>query len=510
MLSAVAEVEPNDTFQTAQAVTIASGDVNLLTADDWLNITGAVSTPGDEDFFTFTIASASGVFFDIDARDVQAAGNLNSSLALFDAQGNAISGATNSQSYSFFNYHAPASSTNGGTTQDAALYEDLQPGTYAIRVSALGATSGDYRLLMLADSNYSTTVPVFNSLPGSADTFYLDFNGHSATNDGWTNGTYTAAPYNFDSNPSTFSPAERLAMQNVWRTVSEDYSPFNINVSTVVPPNFNNGAALRMVVTSSAGSIVGQSANTLGVSFENSYAGAGVNTAFVFQGSFSAYSAGGISGRIVASAIEQGNTAAHEFGHTVGLDHYSSYVSTTANAIMATPDLGLDRETWQNATNVNGVNQDDVAIIASPINTFGYRTDDHGDTLSAATPLSPDSQGFSASGVIERLTDADYFSFTLTAATAGDITVRADVNETFNDLNSKLRLFNASGVCWPATTPPGRSIPPSRNRCLREPTTSKSAATAPPAKKGNTASSSRRPPLRRRSPTTSATRPPPI
>ena len=38
-----------------------------------------------------------------------------------------------------------------------------------------------------------------------------------------------------------FSPGERLAIRNVWRTTAEDFSPFAINVTTVEPASFGDG-----------------------------------------------------------------------------------------------------------------------------------------------------------------------------------------------------------------------------------------------------------------------------
>src|SRR5439155_25225200 len=113
---------------------------------------------------------------------------------------------------------------------------------------AFSNTTGPYLLRLLADPNYTTTVPAFDSNSGAADTLYLDFDGHSAT-DTW--GTYTALPFDFSDNGSEFSPGERLAIRNIWRVIAEDYSPFAINVSTVSPAAFANAVAFRMVFTNS-------------------------------------------------------------------------------------------------------------------------------------------------------------------------------------------------------------------------------------------------------------------
>src|SRR5204862_3905073 len=75
-------------------------------------------------------------------------------------------------------------STATATSFDASLYMDLSAGTYYVRVASFNsASTGNYQLKLTADSSYTSTPPVFNSNFGADDTFYLDFDGHSATGD---------------------------------------------------------------------------------------------------------------------------------------------------------------------------------------------------------------------------------------------------------------------------------------------------------------------------------------
>ena len=37
-------------------------------------------------------------------------------------------------------------------------------------------------------------------------------------------------------------------IRKVWETVAEDYAPFNVNVTTVEPPSFADGVAVRVVI----------------------------------------------------------------------------------------------------------------------------------------------------------------------------------------------------------------------------------------------------------------------
>src|SRR5262245_5572048 len=205
--SILLEVESNDTQATAQLAPVPTGDILTTAPADWLEIQGSVANGTDVDYYQFTLASASGVFFDVDSREIGLSTTLNSIVTLFNSSSTQI--ATNNDGYDFEGFAAPIISTFNAASPDSSLYADLAAGTYAIRVTSSGSTSGDYHLRILADPNYTTSVPVFHSNSGAADTLYLDFDGHSAT-DAW--GTYTAAPYDFNNQPNQFSPAERLAI----------------------------------------------------------------------------------------------------------------------------------------------------------------------------------------------------------------------------------------------------------------------------------------------------------
>ncbi len=452
LLSSYIESESNDTTATANAVTVPVQDILQATSSDWLQIEGSISVSGDSDYFRFTLANASGVFFDIDSVEIGLSATLDSILNVFDVSGVAVPAGTADDNYDFEGFAAPGTSVGNATTFDAGLYLDLAAGDYFVRVRDFGTQTGNYYLKLLADATYSATVPVFDSLSGAADTLYLDFDGHSEASGAW--GAFTAVAYNINNGTaSIFTPAERLAMRNIWTVVSEDFSPFNINVTTVAPPTIANGVAHRQVITSSSPTIVGQPGTILGVAFVSSYAGFANNdnVAFTFTENFSAYG-GGTSGRVMASTIEIGNTTSHEFGHALGLQHFDS--NTLPQYILATPDQGLNREIWGNATNLNSVNQDDMEIISNATNTFGYRVDDHGNTQGTATVLSPSGPGYVASGIIAQIaTDFDVFRIVAT----GPTTIRLDVSEYSNDLDTELRLYDVNGVLL-ATHDPGNSF----------------------------------------------------
>ena len=81
----------------------------------------------------------------------------------------------------------------------------------------------------------SLGIPLLSSKPGATRILYLDFNGHvsPSTNVGW--GTFSARAYDIDNNPNSFNPTEQAFIQNVWQRVTEDFAPFQYDVTTVRP-----------------------------------------------------------------------------------------------------------------------------------------------------------------------------------------------------------------------------------------------------------------------------------
>lgn len=69
--------------------------------------------------------------------------------------------------------------------------------------------------------------PIFNSLPGANGVIYLDFDGETVSGTQW-NASFTSGA-DIVAGASGFSNAQ---IQLIWETMSEDYRPFNINVTT--------------------------------------------------------------------------------------------------------------------------------------------------------------------------------------------------------------------------------------------------------------------------------------
>lgn len=258
---------------------------------------------------------------------------------------------------------------------------------------------------------------LLHSRPGAAKIIYLDFNGFvmsgTAWNAGYTGGTNVTCPaWSLDSDPTTFNDAERTAIQQIWLRVAEDYAPFDVDVTTedmgdaAITRSSSSDANYGMrVLISPIHSYFG---NYGGIAYVGVYANTGdyYKPALVFPEMLAD------NEKYIAEACS------HECGHTLGLSHDGTTTGSAYYQGQGSGDTGWapimgvgyyeNLVQWSKGEYPNANNtQDDTAIIASYL---PYRADDHGDSLATATVL-PAGSAISASGVIERATDADYFRF---------------------------------------------------------------------------------------------------
>ena len=231
----------------------------------------------------------------------------------------------------------------------------------------------------------ATTAPAYpagqtfalHSRPGASKTIFLDFDGATVANTAWNgtgsgmiaNGTHIG--YDTDGSPSTFSTAESGWVQEVWRQVSETYSPFDVDVTTADPgqaaitrsSSSDTTYGTHVVITSSPTPRQQVCGGCLGVAWVGSFDR--VDTAARYQPAWVfAYDAG-FDPMVVAQA------ASHETGHTLGLHHdgttsASYYAGSTAwGPIMGSSAYRavsqFSRGEYAGASNT----EDDLAIIAS-------------------------------------------------------------------------------------------------------------------------------------------------
>jgi len=252
-------------------------------------------------------------------------------------------------------------------------------------------------------------VPDLNSYPSATAVILLDFDGYYVSGTMWnTNGAFTCNSSGLDN----------TAITEIFNRVSEDYRPFNINITTN-EAKYNAAPAtkrMRVVITTS-NEWYGSGAG--GVAYINSFTWGDNTPCFVFSALLD------LNTKNVAEA------ASHEAGHTLGLRHQSSYNASCvklsdynwgqgSGEIGWAPIMGAgyneNMTLWNSGPNSLGcsVIQNDLSVITNATNGFGYRTDDYTDVYSTAATSAFNSSGqFTISGIIEKNDDKDLFKFTM-------------------------------------------------------------------------------------------------
>ncbi|GBF87613.1 hypothetical protein Rsub_00324 [Raphidocelis subcapitata] len=299
-----------------------------------------------------------------------------------------------------------------------------------------------------------------HSRPGANRVLLLDFTGYTATGTAWnsmTNGTPIVSPaYDIDGDATTFSDQERANIIAIWRAVSEDYAPWNVDVTTE-----ETDAAGSPIVLTSRGvrAVIGGSsldwygaktgAKTGGVAYVNTFGSAYYEPAYVFPAQLS-----NGAPKYVAEATS------HELGHRLGLSHdgdaTNGYYAGHANwAPIMGNSYGKPVSQWSKGEYA-GANQlqDDLAVISIKLTR---RADANGNTATTATPLSaapvatnPDRLTNTTFGNIETTGDVDFFSFTAGGNGPAVITVALTPGDRA-DADMRLDVFGADGATLLAT-----------------------------------------------------------
>lgn len=247
--------------------------------------------------------------------------------------------------------------------------------------------------------------PRLSSYPSAKATIFLDFDGHYVAATLWNGGR------SFYCEPSGLTDQQ---ITEVFHRVSEDFRPFDINITTdsTVYLAAPLQRRIRIVVTPTSQWYMGVG----GVSFTRSFTWGDGTPAFVFPDRLA------WSPKIIAECTS------HEAGHTLGLSHQAKY-NENCGLVTVYNDGAGNGETawapvmgnsyyrnfsgWNNGPTPNGcyADQDNLSIITS-LNGFSYRKDDHGDDPEKeATRINIANQEFSAEGVIATSSDRDAFQF---------------------------------------------------------------------------------------------------
>ncbi len=307
---------------------------------------------------------------------------------------------------------------------------------------------------------------LLHSRPGAKRTIYLNFAGATLTGTAWNSSskpTITALPFDLDGVPYSFSTTELQRIQTIWKRVAEDFSAFDVDVTTEPPP------ADRLTRSSASDDVFGTTVlitKRAGV-YDCSCGGVAYLTAFddttdYYKPALVFYDAlGSGNEKYVADAIT------HEAGHNVGLSHDGTsssgyYQGHGSGATGWAPIMGVgyyqQLVQWSKGEYAGANNtQDDYVVMQNT--GLPIRADDHGNSIAAATPLAASTASgvttVSGSGVIERPSDLDVFSF---SAGAGSVTINVSPAPRGPKLDILATLRSSAGAVL-ATSNPVDSLP---------------------------------------------------
>ena len=281
------------------------------------------------------------------------------------------------------------------------------------------------------------------SNPGAPNVFYLDFDGERVVNTDWNHPFYLNL-HDFTVTPTLFTAEEVTTAYNI---ISDDYLPFNINVTTDRSVFDATPEANRLMVIFTPD-------QTWKVQQHNGVARGG-----------SYYRSKELTSVVWVFKIDEGPVRAahigsHEMGHALGLDHQRSqtYEYAYGHGIWS-PIMGKARVPqskvvqWSdgNFKNAGQNNIDDIAYILNSRTGVQYRSDDNGNNRASATPLVITDdlkiRPVDNTGIIERRTDKDYFKFT---SEGGKLKLKVNppafANTYGANLKIQARLFDNSGT----------------------------------------------------------------
>lgn len=255
--------------------------------------------------------------------------------------------------------------------------------------------------------------------------------------------------FSLDKVPGTFSDAEKAMIQKIWLRVAEDYSAFDVDITTETPTTVAGKTGVTILITN-------QTSDAGGYAYLNSFSALKVSPApaFCFQNNLAN------AEKPIAECLS------HEVGHTLGLHHQSTaqvtyYGGAGDGETGWAPIMGVsyykNLTQWAKGEYAGATNTED-AYLTMGKQGLVPRADDFGNTAATAAALIRTvANGFanlSLTGTIETPNDVDVFSF---AAGLGDLSLTVAPSVWSGNLDVALELRDAKGKTI-ATSNPANNV----------------------------------------------------
>lgn len=259
----------------------------------------------------------------------------------------------------------------------------------------------------------------------SSRVIYLNFKGEGSK-----------PAFDLDKNVGTFSTAEQQMIQRIWLRMAEDYSAFDVDITTERPASVTGKTGVTILITN-------EKSDAGGYAYLNSFSTLKLTApAFCFQNNLAN------AEKPIAECL------AHEVGHTLGL-HHQGDSKVTYYGGGGTGDTGwapiMGVSYYKNLTQwakgeYTGANNKEDAYAVMLKQGLSPRTDDHGNTRATATALTATSanglSNLGMTGVIEKPGDIDYFSIN---AGIGSLSINVAPSAYSGNVDLALQLEDASG-----------------------------------------------------------------
>ncbi len=322
-----------------------------------------------------------------------------------------------------------------------------------------------------SDVTSQTTLPpvdVFqlHSNPGSTHTIFLDFNGGQVSGRAWGGGaSYSAVAYDLDGDPSTFNTTERHRIHEIWTRIADDFSAFDVNVTTEAPQSFGPDTGWLLFTKDTDGNGTAMpSQGAGGVAYVGVW---GRSNYTYYQPAFVYYNRLGNG-----AATYMAEAGSHEMGHNFGLSHdgtssqsYYTGLGADSDPSSWAPVMGVgynknitqwSRGEYPDANQT----QDDIAILGNQLGASqdlggsasspaSLTIDASGQFVATNRETDPSGQNTDNKGTIQ-VGESDWFQFmtgtgavSLTATPAWDAFTRSTRRGANLDIG--LRLFDAQG-----------------------------------------------------------------